>query len=169
MSWGCADVACSTMQQHVPSHETIGYSVVLFRRTGYRITIYAEKFCDTTSDVAGGQWAPAVVEYDEKDAASKRRFEEILRTSFKMHSQNIGPAYGVSQRTNYTLRLSPSFGKVPTDIIPAPTCFRRLPFTRLNRPGFREQAALRTPRRSECYMPRALLKIAHDRVVVSGS
>jgi len=135
MSWGCADVVRSTILPHVPTGGAIAIlgagvmgltAATLLRTAGYRVAIYAEKFSGTTSDVAGGQWAPSVVE-SKPDAASKRQFEEILRVSFRKHLQN-SLAYGVSRRTNYTLRESPSFKKVPYDIVRSPTPFSRLPF-----------------------------------------
>jgi len=152
MSWGCADVVRSTILPHVPSGGAIAIlgagvmgltAATLLRTAGYRVAIYAEKFSGTTSDVAGGQWAPSVVE-SKPDAASKRQFEEILRVSFRKHLQN-SLAYGVSRRTNYTLRESPSFKKVPYDIVPSPTPFSRLPFAHLNRPGFGYETLLVEP------------------------
>jgi len=152
MSWGCAQVVRSTIQPLVPSGERIAIlgagvmgltAAVLLRTAGYRAAIYAERFSGTTSDVAGGQWAPSVVE-SRQDPASKRQFEDILRVSFRMHLQN-GAAYGVSRRTNYTLRESPSFKKVPHDIVPLPTRFNRLPFANLNRPGFGYETLLVEP------------------------
>ena len=153
MSWGCADVVRSMVLPLVPAGGTVAVlgagvmgltAAAVLRTAGYRVAIYAEKFSDTTSDVAGGQWAPSIVEFKQDDPVAKRQFEEILRCAFGTHLQN-GVAYGVSRRTNYTLRESPSFKKVPLDIVPSPTPFNRLPFAHLNLPGFGYETLLVEP------------------------
>jgi hypothetical protein len=63
----------------------------------------------TTSDVAGGQWAPASVQHNNQ---TKAQFERILTKAYQVH-QSKGAAYGVSPRPNYaTLALS---GRQPWD------------------------------------------------------
>lgn len=83
----------------------------------------------TTSDVAGGQWAPSVVEYDASDAKAKQQFEDILRTAYLMHAAR-GPSFGVSPRVNTKVK-SVSFGKVPCDVVPSPAQLKHLPFQHL--------------------------------------
>jgi hypothetical protein len=119
-------------------------AAAVLRAAGRRVAIYAERFSDTTSDVAGGQWAPSIVKFKENDPAAKRQFEGILRVAFNTHLQN-GAAYGVSRRTNYTLQESETFKKVPLDIIRAPTRFNRLPFAHLTLPGFGYKTLLVEP------------------------
>jgi hypothetical protein len=99
------------------------------------VAMYADRLRGTTSDVAGGQWAPSVVEYDESNAKAKQQFEDILRTSFCMHKSR-GQGYGVSPRVNYTKVKSVSFGKVPLDVVPRPDRLKHLPFKDLTSSGF---------------------------------
>ncbi len=68
------------------------------------IDIYAREFYPgTTSRVAGGQWAPSSVEHDKNDAEARALFKTILTSSFNQLTAMIGPIYGVSRKTNYTL------------------------------------------------------------------
>jgi len=153
MSWGCANVVRSMVSSGFPAHERIAVlgagvmgltAAALLREAGFRVTIYAAKLTGTTSDVAGGQWAPSWVEFNEQIPAEKRRFEDILRFAFRKHQEN-GPAFGVSPRVNYTVRRSATFAKVPSELVPAPTRLARLPFARLNRPGYAYSTMLVEP------------------------
>ena len=67
------------------------------------VTVYAEKFTPcTTSDVAGGQWAPSFVNYEKNDSAKRQAYFDVLRRARKAH-ESRGPGYGVWQRWNYTI------------------------------------------------------------------
>lgn len=147
MSWGCAVEVCEIVLQRAGTSRgavaVLGAGVMgltaatLLLDWGFTVAIYASSLQSTTSDIAGGQWAPSFVDYDPWVPGSKQRFEKILRTSFDMHSQQIGRGYGVSKRINYSKHgRGTSFDKVPRDVIPAPTWFARLPFAHLNQPGW---------------------------------
>jgi hypothetical protein len=93
--------------------------------------VFAKAFPpDTTSNVAGGQWAPASVEHKDK-----AQFERILTNAFNTH-QSRGSAYGVSHKQNYATTRLPSFADVSTGIVPAPAALAHLPFARLKSRGF---------------------------------
>ncbi len=65
-------------------------AAVTLAERGYNVQVFAKAFPpDTTSDVAGGQWAPASVEHMDKV-----QFERILKNAFNTHKTK-GPAYGV--------------------------------------------------------------------------
>ena len=108
MSWGCAEEVASLVRANdanVPNKDVaiLGGGVMgmtaaaVLQEKGYKTTIYATDFTPhTTSDVAGGQWAPSVVEH-----ADRPRHMRILNTSFGRHVAN-GTRYGVSRRDNYT-------------------------------------------------------------------
>src|SRR5262249_1629285 len=93
---------------------------------------------NTTSNVAGGQWAPASVQHNNKP-----QFERILRRSFAMH-QAKGDAYGVSPRPNFSLHELDSFKDVPADLVPR-TRLAHLPFAHLTKPGLRYDTLLVEP------------------------
>jgi glycine/D-amino acid oxidase-like deaminating enzyme len=63
MSWGCAEAVRQMVAAELLSNRLIAIlgagvmgltAAVLLRKAGYRVTIYAEKYVETTSDVAGG-------------------------------------------------------------------------------------------------------------------
>jgi D-amino-acid oxidase len=152
MSWGCAvRVRDLVLAHQSPPGEiaVIGAGVMgltaatLLREAGYGVHIYAESLQWTTSDVAGGQWCPSFVDFNP---STKPLFEDILRTSFAMHSDRIGQGYGVSRRINYSKHgFGTSFDKVPRDVVPEPTRYAHLPFAHLNQPGFGYQTLLVEP------------------------
>jgi D-amino-acid oxidase len=147
MSWGCAVEVRDKVLHHAGAAPepvaVLGGGVMgltaatLLVDKGFTVAIYASSLQSTTSDVAGGQWAPSFVDYDPWVPGAKQQFETILRTSFKMHSERIGRGYGVSKRINYSKhRSGTSFDKVPRDVIPPPTPYAHQPFAHLDKPVF---------------------------------
>ena len=141
MSWGCAIEVAEIISGsgHGPDEEVavLGGGVMgltaaaILAERGFQATIFAKDFPpNTTSNVAGGQWAPASVNHKDK-----AQFERILTNAFKMHEAK-GSTYGVSARLNYATKKLPSFADVPTTIVPPPTTLRHLPFAKLNSRGF---------------------------------
>jgi D-amino-acid oxidase len=141
MSWGCAVEVAQIIADagYGPPEEiavlgggVIGLTAaVTLAERGYSVQVFAKAFPpDTTSNVAGGQWAPASVEHKDK-----AQFERILKNAFNTHKAR-GPAYGVSPRQNYATTRLPSFADVPTGLVPAPTALAHLPFARLKSRGF---------------------------------
>jgi D-amino-acid oxidase len=146
MSWGCAHqvrkiVLASGLLPKEREVAIVGAGVMGLTaamlldelKLGLQINMYAEKFTpDTTSDVAGGQWAPSSVEHDGLDD----EFADILRNAFHIHLAR-GSAYGVSRRPNYALHRPNNFDKaVPKDIVNYPTCLEQLPFAKLKARGY---------------------------------
>jgi D-amino-acid oxidase len=63
---------------------------------------------DTTSNIAGGQWAPtSVFERDRVRPAFLAQFAEALQLSHQAFTRLVGAAYGVSWRENYVLSDTP--------------------------------------------------------------
>ncbi|WP_170973489.1 FAD-dependent oxidoreductase [Rhizobium sp. FKY42] len=155
MSWGCADVVAKIVRGYAsPSEQksiailgagVMGLTAATLLSPDYKVTIYAERLTCTTSDIAGGQWAPSVIKYDERDPAAKARFEDILRTAYRMHEQRIGRGFGVSIRINYTKAKSDTFAKVPPDLIAKPTWFEPLPFKHMASNGWGYRTLLVEP------------------------
>ena len=152
MSWGCAREVVEIIKRH-ESHlngkpvAVLGGGVMgltaatLLEKAGMIVTIFAKKFIPhTTSNIAGGQWAPSKVTFRQNEIGKLHR---ILRNSFNDHLAK-GNAFGVSRRTNYSLREIDHFKLVPTDVVPAPTQLN-LPFDRLNRRGFAYETLLVEP------------------------
>jgi len=158
MSWGCAQeiVNIITGNGHAAGEAVavLGGGVmgltaaVLLKEKGFAVTVYAANFPpNTTSNVAGGQWAPASVQHN-----NKAQFERILTNAFNMHKQR-GAAYGVSPRPNYATEELPSFADVPTSLVPPPDKLAHLPFAKLSGPGVCYHTLLVEP---PIFLPRLL-------------
>ena len=126
---------------------------VLLER-GYRVTIHAERFTpETTSDVAGGQFAPALVGIGRSRAA-RERFKRILRRSHRRYAMQVGARYGVHRRDNYTTGGGGSgLARIPAGILPPAEVLARLPFPGAPRRGRRYLTFLIEP---PVYLPRLL-------------
>lgn len=153
MSWGCAQEVAEIVKQHYPSpHGTpvavLGAGVMgltaatwLAEKLKMNVTVYAKHFIpQTTSNVAGGQWAASKVAFL---LSEKEKFVRILRASHKEHGLR-GSAYGVSPRDNFSLNPLPSFDHVPDDLVPR-VHLNRLPFSPINRPGWKYSTLLVEP------------------------
>lgn len=150
LSWGCAHEVADIVTAHgfAPGQAVavLGSGVMgltaatLLRERGLSVTIYAKTFPPhTTSNVAGGQWAPSLVKHNKPN-----QFARILRRSFATHKAK-GAAFGVSPRLNYTLLHAGNFESCPKDVIPAPKQFAHLPFAHLKSPGFAYSTLLVEP------------------------
>jgi D-amino-acid oxidase len=141
MSWGCAiEVAQIIADSGYGLNEEIAVlgagvmgltAAAILAERAFKVTVFAKDFPpNTTSNVAGGQWAPASVQHKDKT-----QFDRILTNAYNTHKAK-GSAYGVSPRMNYATDRLPSFADVPTTIVPPPTPLPHLPFAKLNSPGF---------------------------------
>jgi len=150
MSWGCAKEVLSMVQsagvQKADQIAMLGAGVMgltaatLLVEAEFNVTVYSKTFhpC-TTSNVAGGQWAPSFVEHDSE--GGQQQFDRILRNAFHMHERCIPKGF-VAYRDNYTEEKSPSFSQVPHDVIPEPDKLDHLPFEKLKRSGYRYRTLL---------------------------
>jgi D-amino-acid oxidase len=152
MSWGCAEIVRERVLQHgAPNRVAVlGAGVMgltaatLLVERNITVTVYADNFTPhTTSDVAGGQWAPSFVNYERNDRAKKDYFD-VLRRARRAH-ESRGQGFGVSQRWNYTINEIQHLKELPTDIVPPATLLPHLPFARLNKGGFKYDLLLVEP------------------------
>ena len=155
MSWGCADEVRQLITAHAPPSPANKVAVLgggvmgltsayVLHMAGYPVSIYASELTDTTSDRAGGQWAPSYVKHGS-GAAANARYGRILKTAYQMHLARLGPAYGVSKRTNYCQMKAEGLETVADfGIIPPPKRLK-LPFTHLNRLGWAYETLLVEP------------------------
>jgi len=112
MSWGCADAVVKLVQTLIPGGTraqiavlgagVMGLTAATLLAPNHDVAIYADRLTGATSDVAGGQWAPSVVEYNASNAKAKQQFEDILRTAYRMHSR--GDQASVSHHASTTPR-----------------------------------------------------------------
>jgi glycine/D-amino acid oxidase-like deaminating enzyme len=128
-------------------------AAAVLAEAGYRPTIYAESFPPaTTSDIAGGQWSPSLVDIDSS-LERRFRFDRILRRSYARFAAH-GGRYGVGRRDNYTTAgHGGGLARIPAGLLPPPERLARLPFPGPERPGVRYRTLLIEP---PIYLPRLL-------------
>ena len=117
LSWGSAALAVRESPD-LPDRRAavLGCGVMglstarLLQAQGWQVTIYAKDLPpNTTSDVAGGQWAPtSVFRPNEASPAFLAQLVEAVRLSHEAFSKLVGPDYGVSWRENYYLSQFPT-------------------------------------------------------------
>jgi D-amino-acid oxidase len=138
LSWGCADdVLALVAAERAPPEPVLVLGAGVSGLTsahrlasaGFRVRVLAREFPPhTTSDLAGAQWAPSLVE--EGDGPEERaRFDRWLRRSHAAFAALEGEAYGVFRRPNYTtLNGGTGLRAIPRDLIPPVEELERLPF-----------------------------------------
>lgn len=161
LSWGTAEEAADLLAAHhaqsipvaVLGGGVIGLTTaaVLLER-GYAVTVYAKAVSpDTTSDRAGAQFAPSLVQCDD-DA----RLTRWVRASAERFLPLRGDDYGVYERSNYaTPDAGPALRKLPTDLFPTRT-FDAMPFAGPPRAGRVHQTLLIEP---PVYLPRMMRRV----------
>ena len=111
----------------------------------YKIDVYTDKtYKETTSHVAGGQWAPSSVKWNDKSSKAVDAFKAILKSS-RDQFKALGAPYGVSPKTNYSLyrrsglETAHSLGLIERDDLD------RLPFAGMNCSGYAYKTLLVEP------------------------
>ncbi len=137
MSWGSAREV-----QRLADQQTIGTegvvvlgagvigltAAILLRESGRAVRVIASEFTpDTTSDVAGAQWSPSLVEWNAVEP--KEKFDRILEESLNRFLALKDREYGISVRPNYVeADHDSSFYKIPEGLLPKMQELNRLPF-----------------------------------------
>jgi len=155
MSWGCAQqvhdiVAGRIATSHDTTAAVLGAGVMgltaatLLCELGLEVTIYCDRRpAQTTSHKAGGQWAVSVVEY-----ASQQELARILTDSYTRFRSELGPEFGVYERSNYTHERTKNFDVVLQlcpGLIPEPVRLARVPFHGHTNPGYEYRTLLIEP------------------------
>jgi glycine/D-amino acid oxidase-like deaminating enzyme len=160
LSWGVAMKVRDIIKAHMETTSdrtvaVLGSGVIgmttarLLVELGLRVTIYAkEPWNETTSKVAGGQWAPSTVDCENVQLA-----KDVIRASYKKFVSSIGSTYGVSKVPNYTKRPQEDLDKVielfppgtKEELIPARQPVSQLPFGQNMGAGFLYQTLLIEP------------------------
>ena len=117
LSWGSSTLAVRELPD-IADHRAavLGCGVMglstarLLQARGWQVTIYAKDLPpNTTSDIAGGSFAPtSVYASGEASSAFATQMDETLRLSHAAFSKLVGPAYGVNWRENYYLSRRPT-------------------------------------------------------------
>lgn len=116
LSWGTADMA-ARLARETPHRNVavIGCGAVglasarLLQDRGFDVTIYARDLPpNTTSNVAGAQWAPfTVVDADRRTADFDSKYVAASRFAYRYFQNLAGPEYGVFWRDQYFLSEGP--------------------------------------------------------------
>ena len=116
LSWGSSALAVrETIGMETGNAAVVGSGVMglttarLLQDAGWSVTIYTRDLArHTTSNVAGGQWAPSSV-FDESVASSafKQQFEWAARIAHHAYTNLGGPDYGIRWIENYYLGNAP--------------------------------------------------------------
>lgn len=155
LSWGCASRVREIVSDHLATTAdrkiaVLGSGVMgltaatlLAELEGITVSIYTQAFWrDTTSAVAGGQWAASKVKYGGK----KAEFTKILETSYNTFKSSNG--FGVSSRPNYTKQPAENLDTVlqlSPNLIPKPEPLQKMPFEGHNYSGYKYVTLLIEP------------------------
>lgn len=117
LSWGCAHLAVEELASTTPEGTgtlpdkvavlgagALGLATArLLQKRGVAVTIYAAALPpDTTSNIAGGQWAAALVA-DSWNDKFRTQFVRAMRLSHRYFQALAGPRYGVRWLPDYNL------------------------------------------------------------------
>jgi D-amino-acid oxidase len=116
LSWGSSTLAVAELPDIADKRAAVlGGGIMglttarLLQSRGWQVTIYAKAFSpDTTSDIAGGQWAPtSVFRRDMLTPEFDAQLDQALKISFSTFSQLadgvLGASHGIFWRENYHL------------------------------------------------------------------
>jgi D-amino-acid oxidase len=137
LSWGSASVAAELVGD-LPRGTRVavlGSGVVglctarVLQERGLRVRVCAEKFPpDTTSDVAGAEWSPDIVERGATREL-QQRFDRMLVLSWRRFQSLVGGRWGVSPRPIYEADDVPSgLDELPAMLARPPRRLAALPF-----------------------------------------
>jgi glycine/D-amino acid oxidase-like deaminating enzyme len=137
LAWGSATLVAELMRGLARDTEVavlgsgvVGLSTALvLQERGLRVRVYARDFPPhTTSDVAGAEWSPDIVERGATPEL-RRRFDRMLTLSWRRYQSLVGARWGVSPRPIYEAEGVPSgLDELPDGLLRPPRRQRALPF-----------------------------------------
>lgn len=117
LSWGTAKLATDLgLKGHTGPVAVLGCGVIglttarMVQDAGFPVTIYTKAMPpDTTSNIAGGQWYPAMV-YDDPNQVTEKFTEQYLaaaKYAYERYQILTSPQYGVRWMRNYSISRTP--------------------------------------------------------------
>ena len=145
LAWGSAEEVRSLLAPQLSPPGTVavlGAGIIglttaeRLRRLGYRVSVYGDGWTPhTTSDIAGGQFAPSLVEIPP-GRAGRSLMDRLLRRSFHHYLDEMRRNRGVEWRDNYaTEGHGMGLTRIPSGLLPAVRRLDRLPFPGAPRRG----------------------------------
>jgi D-amino-acid oxidase len=139
LSWGSASLVADLLRGLPRGAEiaVLGSGVVglctarVLQERGLHVRIYAREFPPhTTSDVAGAEWSPDIVDRGTTPDLRKR-FDQMLVLSWHRFQSLVGSRWGVRPRPIYEAEGVPSgLDDLPGGLLPPPRQLATLPFAR---------------------------------------
>jgi glycine/D-amino acid oxidase-like deaminating enzyme len=145
MCWGSAMEVADIINREIPNAEQVAIlgggviglttALVLCER-GLQVRLLSDRFTPhTTSDVAGGRWAPTLVEVGDS-TERQAMFRRILERSLQKFIDLIDQPYGIWWCNSYVESgTDSSFNKIPDGILQPPIELAQLPFGNELSPG----------------------------------
>jgi glycine/D-amino acid oxidase-like deaminating enzyme len=137
LSWGSASLAVDLLRGlgRGTTVAVVGSGVVglctarVLQERGFHVRIYAREFPPhTTSDIAGAEWSPDIVDRGGTPELRKR-FDQMLALSWHRFQALVGARWGVKPRPIYEAQGVPSgLDDLPDGLLPAPRRLAALPF-----------------------------------------
>jgi glycine/D-amino acid oxidase-like deaminating enzyme len=137
LSWGSAGEAADLLREQGRHRRVavLGAGVVglttarVLQERGFGVRLYARDFPpNTTSDVAGAEWSPDIVDRGATPAL-RRRFDRMLVRSWARFQTLVGRGWGVVPRPIYEAEDVPSgLDDLPSGLLGAPRRLGSLPF-----------------------------------------
>lgn len=153
VSWGTAELAVDRLDAATSAREVtvLGAGVIglttaaVLLERGYAVRVVADRFLnETTSYLAGAQWAPSWIRIREG-------LDSVLRRSHTRFAALESDEWGVSRRPNYARDPSSSVFRMPSGLFPPRQRLDRLPFSGPVRGGYVQETFLIEP---PVYLPR---------------
>ncbi len=173
LSWGSAEEAADLIETVanrgsevvVLGAGIIGLtSAVILRERGYGVRVMADQLPPhTTSNVAGGQFAPSLVGRG-RTTREKQRFTRMLRRSHLRLSRIAGWEWGVSEIDNFTTGSGSGLSLIPEGLFAKPVKLDRLPFAGVERSGYLYRTYLVEP---PVHLPRLIHELNRVGVPIS--
>lgn len=124
LSWGTSQLAIDLgVPGHVGPIAVLGAGVIglttarLLQDAGFDVTIYTKALPpDTTSNIAGGQWAPTSV-YESPQTVTQaftEQFTYACRFAYTRYQILTAPRFGIRWMRNYVLRKNPWKSDIPS-------------------------------------------------------
>jgi glycine/D-amino acid oxidase-like deaminating enzyme len=155
LSWGSAEEVADLLPPGTRGPVAVaGAGVVglttacILLERGLAVRLYArERSPHTTSDLAGAEWSPDLVDVGATPAA-RAIFARMVRRSWRRFVKLVGPRWGVWRRPSFQADGVPSgLAELPPGLIPAARAYARLPLQGKAHPGLAYRTLLVEPPR----------------------